>query len=97
MPTIVELANKWHISGDVHMDNAHFILAESKAFLMGKDVEIDFADVTDVDTAALSLIMEWQRRAMASNCKVTFSNLPANLSSLAALYGVTEFIPLSVK
>lgn len=79
------------------MDNAHFILAESKAFLMGKDVEIDFADVTDVDTAALSLIMEWQRRAMASNCKVTFSNLPANLSSLAALYGVTEFIPLSVK
>lgn len=97
MPTIVELANKWHISGDVHMDNAHLILAESKDFLMGKDVEIDFSDVTDVDTAALSLIMEWQRRATASNCKVTFSNLPANLTSLAALYGVTEFIPLSVK
>lgn len=97
MPTIVELANKWHISGDVLMDNANVVLAESKAFLMGKDVEIDFAGVTDVDTAALSLIMEWQRRATASNCKVTFSNLPANLTSLAALYGVTEFIPLSVK
>lgn len=97
LPRIIELANKWHISGDVLMDNANVILAESKAFLMGKDVEIDFADVTDVDTAALSLIMEWQRRATASNCKVNFSNLPANLTSLAALYGVTEFIPLSVK
>ena len=40
-------------------------------------------------------MMEWQRRAIASNSKVTFANLPPNLISLAALYGVTDFIPVS--
>lgn len=77
------------------MDNANDILVESKSFVMDEDgVEIDFSEVTDVDTAALSLMMEWQRRAAASFCKVTYANLPVNLSSLATLYGVAEFIPL---
>lgn len=77
------------------MDNANAILRQSDALLMADALEIDFSAVTDVDTAALSLIMEWQRRAVASSCKVTFANLPANLTSLAELYGVTEFIPIS--
>jgi phospholipid transport system transporter-binding protein len=51
--------------------------------------------VNDVDTAALSLLIEWQRRALAVNKKVEFKKLPESLISLAALYGVTDFIPLS--
>jgi len=39
-------------------------------------------------------MMEWQRRAVALNKKVVFTHLPANLTSLASLYGVTEFIPM---
>lgn len=94
LPNIVQLANKWHISGDVLMDNANLVLGQSDSFTMDDEVEIDFADVTNVDTAALSLILEWQRRAAASYCKVKFTNLPANLASLATLYGVETFIPL---
>lgn len=95
MTNITQQKNQWHVSGDIFMDNANAILSQSDALLMADAIEIDFSAVTDVDTAALSLIMEWQRRAVASKCKVTFANLPANLTSLAALYGVTEFIPIS--
>lgn len=95
MTNITQQANQWHVSGDVLMDNANEILSQSDALLMADNTEIDFSAVTDVDTAALSLIMEWQRRAVAANCKVAFAHLPANLTSLAALYGVTEFIPIS--
>jgi len=95
MTNITQQKNQWHVSGDIFMDNANAILSQSDALLMADAIEIDFSAVTDVDTAALSLIMEWQRRAVASNCKVTFANLPANLTSLAELYGVTEFIPIS--
>lgn len=77
------------------MDNANTILSQSNAFEMTGDLEVDFLAVTDVDTAALSLVMEWQRRALASNCKISFANLPENLNSLAALYGVADFIPSS--
>jgi len=74
------------------MDNANEALTQSVVLSMNDRLEIDFSGVTDVDTAALSLIMEWQRRALATKCKVSFSNLPANLSSLAELYGLTSFI-----
>ena len=92
---IIELADKWHVSGDVLMDNANLILGQSDAFAMNGEIEIDFTDVNNVDTAALSLMLEWQRRAVAANCKIKFANLPANLTSLADLYGVEDFIPLS--
>lgn len=95
MTNITQQKNQWHVSGDIFMDNANAILSQSDALLMVDALEIDFSAVTDVDTAALSLIMEWQRRAVASSCKVTFAHLPANLTSLAELYGVTEFIPIS--
>ncbi len=93
---IIQSANKWNLSGDVLMDNANSILVESNAFLMDEDeIEVDFSEVGNVDTAAISLMLEWQRRAVASHCKITFANLPANLKSLAAVYGVAEFIPLN--
>ncbi len=92
---IVELANNWHVSGSVLMDNASQILSQSNTFNLGAEVKIDFADVTSVDTAALSLMLEWQRRAVAAGSDIKFVNLPASLSSLASLYGVEAFIPLS--
>jgi phospholipid transport system transporter-binding protein len=93
---IIELANKWHVSGDVLMDNANLILNQSEIFNMdGGEIEVDFTDVSNVDTSALSLMLEWQRRAEAAKCKIKFANLPANLTSLANLYGVEDFIRLA--
>lgn len=95
MNAITQQDNQWKVSGELLMDNANALLVKSSALSMSGSTDIDFSGVTDVDTAALSLIMEWQRRALESNCKVVFTNLPANLASLAALYGVTGFIPTS--
>lgn len=92
MAEITQQANKWRIAGNVLMDDAKTILSQSAEFEMVGNIEIDFSAVTDVDTVALSLIMEWQRRASAANSQVTFTNLPMNLTSLADLYGVTDFI-----
>ncbi len=92
---ITELANKWHVSGDVLVDNANLILSHSATFTMSGEIEVDFNAVGNVDTSALSLMLEWQRRAVAENCKIKFTNLPESLSSLADLYGIEDFIPLS--
>ncbi|MDP3744392.1 MAG: STAS domain-containing protein [Methylotenera sp.] len=87
--------NQWHVTGDVLMDNANAVLQESNTLTMTDDTNIDFSKVSDVDTAALSLIMEWQRRAISSGNKIHFSHLPEGLVSLVALYGVTDFISFS--
>jgi phospholipid transport system transporter-binding protein len=85
--------NVWHVTGEILMDNANAVLTDSNAFKIENDLNINLSGVTDVDTAALSLLLEWQRRALSANKKVTFTHLPESLMSLAALYGVADFIP----
>lgn len=95
MTSITIQDNQWNVSGEILMDNANAVLIESKALDMANDLRVDFSAVTDIDTAALSLLIEWQRRAIAANKKIVFTHLPESLHSLATLYGVADFIPLS--
>lgn len=87
--------NQWRVSGEILMDNANTVLRESDALAMPSDLQIDFSAVTEVDTAALSLMMEWQRRATLLKTSVSFAHVPEALASLATLYGVAAFIPLA--
>lgn len=93
MAQITLQENRWLVSGDITADHVCALLAESKALGSNRDVEIDLAGVSDVDTASISLMFEWLREAHATKHKVTFANLPKNLLSLATLYGVLELIP----
>jgi len=95
MTSITLQDNQWHVSGEILVDNANAVLIESNTLEMANDLQVDFSAVTDIDTAALSLLMEWQRRAIASNKTIVFTHLPESLHSLATLYGVADFIPLS--
>lgn len=58
-------------------------------------LEIDFSRVEAVDSAAVSLMLCWLRRAHETHVTLRFSNLPDNLSSLARLYGVDGLLPVS--
>ena len=95
MAQITQQDNRWLVSGDITADHICALLAESTAIGNDRDVEIDLAAVSNVDTATISLMFEWLRQAHASKHKITFVNLPKNLSSLATLYGVLELIPQS--
>lgn len=91
----IELSeNRWRVTGDILVDNANAILQESSALQIDQDLVIDLAKVSNLDTAALSLLLEWQRRAIAADKTIEFVNLPESLVSLAALYGITDLIPI---
>ncbi len=79
------------IAGPLTMDNIMEARAAGIALLAGDAVVVDLAGVTDVDSSALSLLLEWEREARRRNLRLTIHNLPENLKSLAALYGVTDF------
>ena len=55
---------------------------------------VDLGKVEAVDSAAVSLLLSWLRRAQSSQVTLRFSNVPDNLLSLARLYGVAELLPL---
>ena len=56
------------------------------------DAIIDFAGVTEADSAALALIFNWQRDALKKGRKVHCLNVPSNVMALAKLYGVDDLI-----
>ena len=88
---LTQVNGNWNISGDVVINNANNLLKQSQAFEIN-NTKVDFTDVTDLDTSAVSLILEWKRRAEKENQSLSFVNLPANLISLVQLYDVAELI-----
>jgi phospholipid transport system transporter-binding protein len=54
--------------------------------------EIDLAQLTAVDSAAVATLLAWQRAASQRGARLKFNNIPANLQTLAELYGVVELL-----
>ena len=78
------------ISGPINIDSVANLLAESGKLIRDVNV-VDLGKVTEVDSSAISLMLEWQRQVQPKTLR--FTNLPASLKSLAELYGVTGLIP----
>jgi phospholipid transport system transporter-binding protein len=56
---------------------------------------LDLAGIEEADSAAVSLLLEWQREARARGFHVVYANLPQAIVSLAEVYGVSALIPSS--
>lgn len=74
------------------MDGANALLVKSKALTLSDGALVDFSQVAEIDTSAVSLMLEWRRRAIAENKQLSFVNCPEGLTSLATLYGVADLI-----
>lgn len=80
------------LSGPVTIKNAAAVLAEGATLFDSGDVTLDLSRVTEVDSAAVSLLLEWRRTAQRCSRRIDFVNLPENLQSLARLYGVADLL-----
>jgi phospholipid transport system transporter-binding protein len=74
--------------------NAGELLAEGAAAIARGEFAFDLASVTEVDTAAVALLLEWQRQAIARGGRLVLSGVPADVASLARLYGVDGLLDL---
>lgn len=84
------------LAGPLSFESLPRVLEQSEAYCARADLPdsltIDFAAVTDVDSAAVALLLEWRREAARLRKGLIFVNLPANLVALAELYGVSGLI-----
>ncbi len=92
MTQILQSDDCWKVQGDVVVDTVNDLLQTSQRFTLNSNTVADFKDVKDIDTAAISLILEWKRRAKRENGALGLVNLPDNLKSLAALYGISDIV-----
>ena len=84
------------LEGALSFETLPRVLADSAAYAARDDVPdrltIDFSAITAVDSSAVALLLEWRRESARRKKTLLFVNLPANLVSLAELYGVAELI-----
>ncbi|HSS46139.1 MAG TPA: STAS domain-containing protein [Burkholderiales bacterium] len=87
--------HRLRVKGPITLSN---ITALLEAGLQQFDLElkeIDFSQVQHVDSSAVSMLLEWLRQAQSRKLQLRVVNMPDNMQSLAALYGVLELIPSS--
>lgn len=53
---------------------------------------VDFRGVSEVDSSAVALALEWLRQAGDSHSGLRFTHLPVAMQNLAKLYGVSELL-----
>ena len=84
------------IAGALNLTNMPRILAETAAYASQAELpdhlSIDFAEVTDIDSSAVALLLHWRREALRMDKSLQYVHLPVNLKALAELYGVDDLI-----
>ena len=96
-------AGRFSIDGSITMDNANAVLEDGLAKFgqelgqelgqksgqkSGQAAEVDLSALAEIDSAAVSLLLEWRR----ANPNLHFVGFSDNLKSLVTLYGVLDLV-----
>jgi phospholipid transport system transporter-binding protein len=83
------------VSGPVTLTNVAGILEEGRRHLEEGVRVVDLAEVSEMDSSLLAMMLAWLRDAKARNRELAFANPPEALQSIARLYGVDGLIPVA--
>lgn len=86
--------NRLLVSGALTMSTVPALYAEGLQYLNRAGLVLDFSQVEIVDSSAVSLLLGWLRSSQQNQCELHVDHFPASLTSLAALYGVADLLPL---
>ena len=83
------------LSGPITLDNVVRVLEEGRRHIAEGVRSVDLAEVTEMDSALLAMLLAWLRDAHAHKRELTIANLPESLQTIARLYGVEQLLPTS--
>ena len=76
------------------LQTAQSALAEGLRAIDAGQTSFDLMTVESVDSASVAILLAWVRAAQKRGATLVVHNPPAALSSLAALYGVSDLLQL---
>jgi len=83
------------VSGSLTLASVAAALSEGNAAIAEGVQTVDLAEVGELDSSALALLLAWLREAKRQNRSLVFANPPQGLTTIARLYGVAELLPAS--
>ena len=83
------------VAGAITINNVVATVARGAALFSQENQVVDLGGVTEVDSSAVSMLLEWQRGTGRRRRQIYFANIPPKLQNLVQLYGVAELVPLA--
>lgn len=83
---------RWVLAGALTFESAASVLNSSREAALPKTGIVDLTRLSSVDSAAVAVLLAWQRRAASEGMALSFTGVPSTLAALAELYGVEELI-----
>ena len=77
------------IGGSITIHNVVAVVKQGALFGRGGEI-IDLSQVEDVDSSAVSMLLEWQRELGRRKRRLIFVNMPEKLKTLVQLYGLSN-------
>ena len=81
------------VSGAVTLANVAAALEEGYSQIRAGANAVDLAEVTELDSSLLAMLLAWLREARRLGRSLAVANLPEGLATIAKLYGVVELLP----
>jgi phospholipid transport system transporter-binding protein len=72
------------VDGPITVENVVAVLGQGREQFTASALTVDLSAVTEVDSSALSLLLEWRRDAARAGRAIRYPNHPPNLRSLAS-------------
>ncbi len=89
---ITQEGDRLLVQGPVTIATVSALLAQVRTLLAPGVAVLDFAGVTEVDSAAVALALECLREARRRKLALSLANLPEAMQHLAELYAVSELL-----
>lgn len=90
---ITRQGNTLVVTGAVTVDNVVDLTQQGLALLDGgRPLCVDLQRITEVDSTAISMLLEWLRAADDADRRLEFVHFTDNLESLMQLYGVKSLL-----
>jgi phospholipid transport system transporter-binding protein len=83
------------VEGAVTIVTVVGMVARGAALFNHDNQVVDLGGVTEVDSSAVSMLLEWQREGKRHGRRMRFTNTPPKLQSLVRLYGVADLVNMT--
>ena len=93
-PAIERIDGRLRVRGPVTLTSVQTLLDQVSRLFSDHDVRVDWSGVTEMDSAAVALMLAWVREATSRHASLHFENVGEKLKTLITLYGVGEFLPI---
>ncbi len=93
--TLTQDHGRVKLSGEMNFDSVARLLNSAQISFENGDLAVDLSAVSRFNSASLTLLLEWMKKAQQKGVQIKYHSVPEQLMVIAKAYGIDHELPLS--